>query len=139
MSRRDRSDGGTVAVEFVLLAPVLVLLLLFVIGVGRIAGADVLVQGAASDAARAASLTDSAAAAAAAARSTATADLTGQHFDCARLVVSVDTAAFRPGGLVRVTVACTADLSGLTGTGLPGHKTLQATMAAPIEMYRGLP
>ncbi|HVA60927.1 MAG TPA: TadE/TadG family type IV pilus assembly protein [Mycobacteriales bacterium] len=139
MNRRAAADGGSVAVEFVLLAPVLMLVLLFVVGAGRIAGADALVQGAASDAARAASLTDSPAAAVAAARTAATADLTGQQMNCTQLAVSVDTTLFRPGGLVRVSVACTADLSGLTGTGLPGHKTLTATMAAPIEIYRGLP
>ncbi|MHB2023183.1 MAG: TadE/TadG family type IV pilus assembly protein [Mycobacteriales bacterium] len=136
---RPRADRGSVAVEFVLLAPALVVLLLFVVGLGRIAGADGLVQGAASDAARAASLTDTPAAAAAAARSSAAADLAGEHVDCARLTVSVDTSELHPGGLVRVAVACTVDLAGLTGTGLPGHKTLEATMAAPIETYRGFP
>ena len=49
----------------------------------------------------------------------------------------MDTADFRPGGHVRVSVACTADLSGLGLSGLPGSKTLHAEAAAPLEQYRG--
>jgi len=49
----------------------------------------------------------------------------------------VDTAQFRPGGQVGVTVTCASDLSGLALSGLPGTKTLQADATAPLEQYRG--
>jgi hypothetical protein len=95
------------------------------------------VQGAARDAARAASVARSAVSAAEAARGAAAGNLKERGVSCTAFEVLVDTTNFRPGGQVRVSVACTADLSGLGLSGLPGSKTLRSVATAPLEQYRG--
>lgn len=122
--------------ELVILTPLLILLLLFVVVVGRLASARLDVDGAAAQAARAASLARSPAAARSAARQTATAALAGQRVSCAQLAVAVDTTAFAPGGSVAVTVSCAVDLSQLTGLRLPARETVADRFVAPIDVYR---
>jgi Flp pilus assembly protein TadG len=131
-------DRGSVTVELVVLAPVVLALLLFTVGLGRIEDAQGQVDGAARDAARAASMASDAATAGNDARRAAAADMAGTSLDCRNLTVDVDTSGFRAGGDVVVRVACTADLSDLAVSGLPGSKTLTAASAAPIETYRGV-
>ena len=55
-SRLRRDESGSVTAELVLLTPLLILLLLFVVALGRLAGARLEVDGAAAQAARAASI-----------------------------------------------------------------------------------
>jgi Flp pilus assembly protein TadG len=133
-----RRDAGSVSVELTLLAPVVLVLLLFTVGLGRIEDAHGQVTGAARDAARAASLAADPATATSSARQAAAADVAGVGLDCRNLTVQVDTRAFAPGGAVTVRVACTADLADLALTGLPGRKTLTATSTAPVESYRSV-
>lgn len=133
----QRSDAGTTTVELVLVAPVFLTMLLLVVGLGRIVEAEGRVQGAARDAARAASLERSATLAAEAASRAAAVNLAERGVSCASFDVTVDTTQFRPGGHVGVTVTCASDLSGLALSGLPGSKTLQADATAPLEQYRG--
>jgi Flp pilus assembly protein TadG len=137
MTARFRSDTGSTSVELVLVAPVFLAALFLVVGLGRIVEAEGRVQGAARDAARAASVARSAPAATDAARETATGNLGAQGVSCTAFDVAVDTADFRPGGQVRVSVSCTADLSGLGLAGLPGSKTLRAVSTVALEQYRG--
>jgi Flp pilus assembly protein TadG len=137
MTARFRSDTGSTSVELVLVAPVFLAALFLVVGLGRIVEAEGRVQGAARDAARAASVARSAPAATDAAREMATGNLGAQGVSCAAFDVAVDTADFRPGGQVRVSVSCTADLSGLGLAGLPGSKTLRAVSTVALEQYRG--
>jgi len=91
-----RDEAGSVTAELVLLTPLLILFLLFVVALGRLAGARIEVDGAAAQAARAASIGRSPAGAVAAAEQTATAALASQHVTCAQLTVTTDTAAFAP-------------------------------------------
>jgi Flp pilus assembly protein TadG len=137
MTANGRPDEGTTSVELVLVAPVFLAALLLVVGLGRIVEAEGRVQGAARDAARAASVARSAASAAEAARGAAAVNLLERGVSCTAFEVLVDTTHFRPGGQVRVSVACTADLSGLGLSGLPGSKTLRSHATAPLEQYRG--
>jgi Flp pilus assembly protein TadG len=134
----DRGDGGSVTVELTVLAPVVLALLLFTVGLGRIEDADGQVTGAARDAARAASLAPDPTSANSAARDAVAADVTGDGLDCNDLNVNVDTGRFAAGGAVTVRVSCTADLADLALAGLPGRKTLTATSTAPIETYRSV-
>jgi len=133
----SRDDGST-TVELVVLAPVVLALLLFTVGLGRIEDAQGKVDGAARDAARAASMASDATAAATTARQAAAADLTGADLDCRDLTVEVDTTGFTAGGDVAVHVGCTADLADVALSGLPGSKTLTARSVAPIETYRSI-
>lgn len=137
MTPARRPDDGTTAVELVLVAPVFLAALLLVVGLGRVVEAEGRVQGAASDAARAASLARNGVLATTSARDAAALNLDGRGVSCTAFDVAVDTDDFRPGGHVRVSVACTADLSGFGLAGLPGSKTLRADATAPLEQYRG--
>lgn len=137
MRRPLDRDSGTTAIELVLVAPVFLTALLLVVGLGRIVEAESRVQGAARDAARAASISRSVVLAQDAARKAAAANLTERGVSCSTFDVRVDASGFRPGGSVSVSVACVANLSGLGLAGLPGSKTLSAEATAPLERYRG--
>ena len=137
LRRPHRDDRGSITVEMVLLAPLCFAFFCFVIGLGRLDEAHGQLVGAARDAARAASETRTATDAVAAAASTARTELATSGLSCHSVDVHVDTARFTPGGLVRVTVTCTTDLSDVTVSGLPGSKTMTASASAPLDTYRG--
>ena len=107
-----------------LLTPLLILMLLFVVALGRLAGARLDVDGAAAQAARAASIARDPSTATAMAQQTATAALGSDGVTCGHLTVSTDTAQFVPGGSVAVTVTCTVGLSDLTGLRLPASESI---------------
>ena len=113
--RCGADESGSVATELVLLTPLLILMLLFVVALGRLAGARLDVDGAAAQAARAASIAHDPATATAMAQQTATAAVGSDDVTCAHLTVTTNTAQFAPGGSVAVTVTCTVGLSDLTG------------------------
>ena len=135
---RQRGDGesGAVATELVLLTPLLIVMLLFVVALGRLAGARLDVDGAAAQAARAASIARDPATASAMAQQTATAALGSDGVTCANLSVNTDTSQFEPGGLVAVTVTCTVGLSDLTGLRLPASESVTSTASSVIDSYR---
>ncbi|MEY9859754.1 hypothetical protein ABH935_005387 [Catenulispora sp. GAS73] len=114
------------------MAPALMLITSLVIGFGRYEQANLTATGTASAAARAASLARTPAAAEAAARTMVQA----QRGSCPSPEVTVDTGAFRPGGLVKVTVVCRPSLAELTAIGLPGHVRLVSTMTSGIDAWR---
>ena len=138
MSRRPGSETGGVTAELVIVTPLLILFLLFVVALGRLAGSRIDVDGAANQAARAASIARDPIAAGSAAQTTASAALADEHISCAHLDVKVDTTEFHPGGSVAVTVACTVDLKDVTSLRIPSNKTLTARAVAPLDRYRGL-
>ena len=135
-ARRHAGDeSGAVATELVLLTPLLILLLLFVVALGRLAGARLEVDGAAAQAARAASIARDPATATAMATQTATAALGSDHVTCTHLTVATDTAAFAPGGQVTVTVTCTVDLADLT-LRLPPAESISSSATSVVDTYR---
>lgn len=131
-SDRGRPDRGSAPVELVMVAPALMLITGLVIGFGRIEQANLSATGTAAAAARAASLARTPAAAESAARAMAETD----RRSCPSPSVTVDTAAFRTGGVVTVTVVCRPSLADLTAIGLPGHIRLASTMASGIDQWR---
>ena len=134
-----RDERGAVATELVLLTPLLILILLFVVALGRLAGARIDVDGAAAQAARAASIATTPGGATAVAQQSATAALGSDHVTCATLQVTTDTARFAPGGSVTVTVTCAVALSDLTGLALPATEQVSSTAASVIDTYRSVP
>lgn len=142
MSRRapfrrwDGDEAGSVAAELVLLTPLLVLLLLFVVALGRLAGARLEVDGAAAQAARAASIARDPATAATLAHQTAVAALGADHVTCAEVSVATNTAQFAPGGSVTVTVTCAVALSDLTGLRLPLTEAITSQASSVIDRFR---
>jgi hypothetical protein len=129
-----RRDRGSMSVEFALLAPAFVLLMVLLVLGGRIVEAQGQVDGAARDAARAASV----------------------QVDGSQVQVAVDSAArsdlqppppgrnWCPGGMtatysggsaagsVSVTVSCTINLSFFPGLGM---KTMTGHAVAPLDTF----
>ena len=137
MRRSWRSDLGSVTAQTVFAVPLLITVLMFVVVCGRLVETRLRVDSAAEDAARAASLARSSQDAQTAARSAVAGDLGGGGSSCSTYTVSIDTANFRPGGGVRVSVRCSASMSGLSGLGLPGAVGVTSHAASPIDLYRG--
>jgi Flp pilus assembly protein TadG len=137
LSRRlgDR-EGGSVATELVLLTPLLLLMLLFVVALGRTVSARLEVDGAAAQAARAASIARDPATATAMAQQAATTALGSDGVTCAGLTINTDTADFVPGGQVQVTVTCHVDLADLIGLRLPASQSISSTATSVIDVYR---
>lgn len=135
-SAEPRSERGSAAVELVLLAPVLVVLMLFVVYLGRLSQADARVRHAADQAARAASLV-SRGRASAVASSTALDELGAGGLVCAS--VSVSSSPSRSAGIetIEVTVSCTVDGADLAPLA-PGQRTVSATSAEVIDVIRAV-
>ena len=133
---RRRSERGTAAIDMVLVAPVLIVVLLFVVGLGRMAHARQQIESVAADSARAASLERNTSQSAAAARTAAERSLGDAGVSCTSLSVDVDLGSYQPGGQVRVTVSCAAKLGDVALAGFPGSRVFTATSTVPIETYR---
>ena len=131
-------ERGSAALEITLITPLLVLILLFVVGLGRLAQARGEVDGAARDAARAASIARTPGGAQTDAQSAAAATLADRSITCANLDVAVDTTQFRPGGNVIVDVKCTVKLSDLVGVGFGSDRDLHGHAISVIDTYRGV-
>ncbi len=137
--KRSPSEQGSVAVEAVVLASVVMIFVLLAVALGRYEATRAQVIGAARAGAVAASVVSSADFASSAASSAATPDLMGSGASCTRTTVLTDTRKFKPGGSVSVTATCTVGLSDLGVPGLPGEATVVVTQVAPIDPYREVP
>lgn len=125
------------AIEVVILTPALVAAIMVIAAGGRYVDARGQVNNAAYVAARAASLTTNQEAAVQAGTQAAAQSMDKRGLACASLTVNVDAADFNPGGDVRATVTCVADLSDVVGVGkIPGSKTFTFTAVVPLEEHR---
>lgn len=132
-----RDESGAMAIELVLLAPVLLLLCGIIVMAGDFRSAANDVSNAAYAAARAASYTNESTAAQNAGQLAAEDSMANRGAACASMTTSIDTSDFTPGGDIKVTVTCVANLAQITGFGIiPGHKTFTATAVVPIDVHR---
>ena len=136
LRRLLHDERGSMSLELALLAPILVVIMLLVVMLGRLVLANQSVGDIAADAARAASTASSSATATSAANAAASSELAAHGITCAPLSVDVDTVNFTAGGSVTVHVACTTSLGGLSLLRVPGSETLSAQSSAPIDLYR---
>lgn len=128
MTRRERRQRGSLTVELVVLAPAMLLIMLFLVFAGRVIEAHGQVGGAARDAARAASIALSPGAANLGANQAAEDDLA--HW-CAG-GPRAEVQGFEQGSKeVTVTVHCTVDLSFL---GFGSIKVTQDAVA-PLDQF----
>jgi Flp pilus assembly protein TadG len=139
---RGTGDRGVVTTELVIVMPVLICFLFLVIAAGRLTDAKSDVVGAASDAARVASLQQSAGAAQAQAQAAATDTVSGENLNCEN-GPQVDTeflpsGDFERGATVHVEVTCTVNTRDLTFIGLPLSVTLFEEAWEPIDAHRSL-
>ena len=132
-----RDERGTSAIELTLIAPVLMVILLFVVGLGRMAHARQQIESVAADSARAASLERNTSQSTRAAQLAAVQSLGEAGVACTNLRVDVDLSSYQPGGRVSVTVTCTTQLRDVALAGFPGSRVFSATSIVPIETYRG--
>lgn len=130
-----RTESGSASLELALITPVLLLVLMTVVGLGRLGQARAQIDAAAAQAARAATTARTPIEATSRAERQLSAALGGPV--CAQLDTSVDTAGFHPGGMVAVDVACLVPLRALTGLGLPGAKLLETRAISVVDAYRG--
>jgi Flp pilus assembly protein TadG len=131
-----REEEGQAIAELVIVTPVLLLVIVLMISLGRIVSAQGDVESAARAGVQAAVVQDNpsdaqAQAVAAVASTLGTAGLT-----CPSPHVTTNTSDFTPGGSVSVTVTCVTSLADVSIPGVPGTKTLSATSFAPIDPYR---
>jgi Flp pilus assembly protein TadG len=136
--RPPRGERGGVALELTLLTPLLLLLLVFVVALGRLAEGRLQVDDAAAQAARAATVAASTGGASAVAQQAAAASLASDRVTCSQLTVSTDTSSFVPGGSVRVQVSCAVSLSDLSLLHLPGTETLTGVATSPVDRFRSV-
>jgi Flp pilus assembly protein TadG len=141
-ARPRRGDRGNAALELVILAPVIVLLIGMVVAAGRTTIAQGSVDAAARDAAGQASIARSPAQALAAAQDSAGAELAGENLSCTPVIEmpGLDLAFATPAGepaSVTATVSCTVSLSDLLVPGLPGSQKLTGTFTSPLDPFRG--
>lgn len=138
-----RDDRGVAALELVILAPAILLLICFVIAAGRTAIAQGAVDAAARAAARQASIAPNLGAAQQAAFRGAATALSGDGLDCQRQPIvrlpgvrgafgsqvgqSVEIHAF---------VVCVVRLSDLAIPGIPGSIRLTAGFSSPLDPFR---
>jgi len=135
--RSRRPDDGMAVVETVVLTPILIVVLLAAVMAGRFESARLHVDTAASNAARAASLARSPAGADAAGLAEAHRSLSDAGVACPSPHVTVDTAGFRPGGVVKVSLTCHVDVGDLAGMAfLPLNTAITKTSVAPVDRYR---
>ena len=148
------------AVEITLLVPAFVVLLLFVVAVGRMASARLSVQEAAQQAARTLTLAGDPATATDQVRAAAISATTGAGLPCEQVTVTINLppttttlagtttggAGVNVGGagvggvtVATVRVVCTVSLADVTGLGLPSTTRLEATATSPIDRHRSLP
>lgn len=140
MTRRrchgDRGDSGPL--EVVILVPVLLALVGLVVAFGRTTTADSDVEFAARVGARAAALSNTPAAAATRATAVVERTLADSGLSCSSHTVTVDASDLRPGGRVRVTVTCRAELSDVSHLQLAiGSRTMTATATEVVDRVRG--
>ena len=130
----QRNSSGSATVEMVLLAPILVLITLFVVYLGRAGGATEQVRHAADVAARSASASSTlhmAGVAGAAARN----DLAANGVNCASTSTTVAINNSPGSSSVTVTVRCLINQSGLGLLGV-SEREVSASSTEVIDRYR---
>jgi Flp pilus assembly protein TadG len=142
--RNGRTDRGSMAVEFVIAVPALVLLLLLISAGGQWLNLTGDVSAAARDAVRAASIARDFGTAQQNARAAAQADLNGvcgggggpatsiQLFQGGTPVGPGDFGAAQQ---IQVTVSCAASLQVFSAIGFPASHTFTDTAAAPLDPF----
>lgn len=133
-------ERGSISVELVLVAPVLVAVILLLVAGGRLSIASTSLETVAAAAARDASLAPSTADVENLASESAARSLEQMDIPCQSTEVGVDVAAFAGSDVefdsVTVTVTCIVDLADVALPGLVGSRALVATASSPIDPYR---
>ena len=137
MANNGNAERGTAAVEMVLIAPVLIVLLAAVVGAGRIVSTKSAVLAVAREAARAASDATDASGAIALARQRADQVAAGFGLDPSRLEISQSPGGYERGAPYVVTVSYRIELDDLPGLGfVPGSFVVSSAHTELIDRYK---
>lgn len=135
-----RDDRGSASIEAAIAVPAFALFVGLIIFGGRTATTQQSVESAAADAARSASILRSDSEAKSAAQKAASTSLSNQGINCLRIDVDVNTRQFSRSvgepAHVEVTVSCLVDLADLSVPGVPGTRTIEASMTSPLDTWR---
>ncbi|PPK98778.1 hypothetical protein CLV92_101479 [Kineococcus xinjiangensis] len=132
----SRRDEGSLSLELSMLAPGLVLLLLFLLAAGRVTGVDGAFDAGVRDAARAATQARSPVQAQQRAERVLAAAVATVSVHCRDSLRVEPIAVFEPGRPVTVTASCTYPVSDLGLPGMPGSLTARSTFASPLDPNR---
>lgn len=132
MPRLRRGERGSMAVEVVILTPVLMMFVLLIVAAGRYVGVKGDIEATARDAARAASRETSRTAAEQVARQVVASSLDGST-SCGGASL---TGEWAPGGEIALALDCRVSYEGLGLIGLPGSIGIDAESAVPLDPYR---
>lgn len=135
---KTRDDIGSLAVELVVITPVLFVMALTVIVFGRISEARQQVVELSSAAAESAAVQSNAASAQSGATDTAVLAGFSSAHACVHVIVTTNVDHFYPGGYVSVTVTCQVSLADVSVPGMPGTTTISSSSSAPIDPYRSV-
>jgi Flp pilus assembly protein TadG len=130
-----KRDGGSASAELVFVVPVLILIGLVAVALGRLVLGEGQLVEAARSAAESASLWPTPAEAQAAAAGAAHYEILHNSLACNGAQVDIGSSDFVPGGRLVVTVTCPASVVPAI-PGVPDELTLSATATAPIEPFR---
>lgn len=136
MNEWHRNQEGSIALEFAVIVPAVLAVLILLVAQGRTVNARANVRESARTAARTAALERNLASASAAAQKSVEATLKDDSIDCEPLEVRT-SGDWRPGGSVVTNVSCTIDLADLGGPLLPGNVMIKARFEEVLDRYRG--
>jgi Flp pilus assembly protein TadG len=136
--RRIRGEEGQAIAELVIVAPVLLLVIVLMVALGRVDSAQGDVESAARAGVQAAVVQADAGAAQTQASSAVTSTLAGAGLTCPSPQITTNTSNFVAGGSVSVTVTCVTSLADVSVPGVPGLKTLTATSVAYLDQFRAV-
>ena len=132
----SKGERGSAAVEALLVAPVLLVLIALLVGGGQITSDQAAVRAVAREAGRVAVTAPSAIEAVELGRARASEIAAGYGLDSSDLRVSIGPGSFERGGDVQISVTYTVELSNLPALGLiPGTTQLTASHVEPIDRH----
>jgi Flp pilus assembly protein TadG len=136
--RRKRGQRGTMALEMVILAPVLLLLFMFLLACGRYFQTSSLLESAARDGARSASQARSLPEAQARVDQAVTSTMSQAIKSCKTTASGSITTGFVAGSPLSVEVSCTINYRDLGLLGLGGDTTITKRFTSSLDPYRGV-
>ncbi|MFC5268239.1 TadE/TadG family type IV pilus assembly protein [Kribbella qitaiheensis] len=136
--KRLRGERGTMALEMVILAPILLILFMFLLACGRYFQTSSLLENAARDGARSASQTRSLAAAQGQVDEAVTRTMDQAVKSCKDSAGGTITTAFAAGSPLSVEVTCTINYRDLGLLGIGGDTTITKKFSSSVDPYRGV-
>lgn len=139
-TRDGQSGAGGESLELLIIAPMVLIIFMIVVAVGRYQLGTGKIDQAAGAGARAASQQPTQDAAYAAALKAAESSLAAAGVTCQDIAVAVDTGGYRAttagAAQVQITLTCDVSWSDLTIPGWPGSKAITSQATSPLDLKR---